>query len=270
MTRVLALVLCVLAGQAPAQDTLADMKQDLAVLTVELQKLKRELSTTGASGVAVGGSQLDRINAIEGQLAYITSKTEQLEFRIGQVAQDGANRLGDLEFRICELEDGCDIGALGASLPLGGEIAPDAAQPVAPATDSLPYDGELAVSEEADFRSAEKALADGDGEHAALLFAQFRETYPMGPLEAAALVGEGKALALTGDTREAARRYLNAYSGFPESQIAPEALWRLGVSLGELGSVPEACVTLSEVAGRYPQSGFVAQAQDSRAALGCQ
>lgn len=273
MTRVLAVLLCILAGaQASAQETLADMKQDLAVLSVELQKLKRELSTTGGTSVAVGGSTLDRINTIEAELSRITAKTEQLEYRIGQVATDGANRLGDLEFRICEMEEGCDIGTLGQSLPLGGDAVPQVApaQPIQPATDDIPFDGELAVSEEADFRDAQKALDEGDGAYAAQLFAQFRETYPGSPLEPVVLLAEGKALDLTGDTREAARRYLTSYSSFPDSNVAPEALWRLGTSLAALGSTPEACVTLNEVTTRYPGSSFAGQAQSSMAELACQ
>ena len=268
------LCLCLMVGSGVAAqqgDTLADIKQDLAVLTVELRKLRSEMNTTGAPALAIGGSPLDRITAIEGELQRVTAKTEELEFRIGRVVKDGTNRIGDLQFRLCELEPGCDIGQLGASDPLGGDAVPTVrAQPApAPATDALPFEGELAVSEEADFRAALDALDAGDFSGAALLFAQFRETYPLGPLEPAALIGEGRALEGLGDTREAARRYLSAYSGFPDAPIAPEALWRLGDALAALGSVNEACITLGEVGARYPGSDAVAQAETSRLNLGC-
>lgn len=257
---------------AQQAETLADIRQDLQVLRVELQKLNRELSTTGGTGMQLGGSALDRINAIESELQRVTAKAEELEFRIGQVVKDGSNRIGDLDFRLCELEPGCDIAAL-SDTPLlgGGDVpAPAAPQPApAPATDAQPVEGQLAVSEEADFRAAQEVLSSGDNQGAAQLFAQFRENYPMGPLEAAALVGEGRALEGMGDTREAARRYLSAYSNFADSQAAPEALWRLGVALGALGSVPEACVTLGEVAGRYPGTEYVDRAATSMSELGC-
>ncbi|SMX40201.1 tetratricopeptide repeat protein [Maliponia aquimaris] len=258
---------------AQQDQTLADIKQDLAVLTVELRKLRSELNTTGGPSVTLGGSALDRLNAIESALQRVTAKTEELEFRIGQVVEDGSNRLGDLQFRICELDPGCDIGKLAQSDPLGGgavPAAPAAAPAPAPATDALPFQGQLAVSEEADFREAQAALDQGDFASAQMLFGQFRETYPMGPLEPAALLGEGRALESLGDTREAARRYLSAYSGFPDSPVAPEALWRLGVTLAALGSVPEACVTLGEVGARYPQSDYVSRAEASWNEFGCQ
>lgn len=269
-----------LALPAAAQDsqTLADIQQDIAVLKVELQKLNRELSTTGAGITPPAGSTLDRLNAIEAELQRVTAKTERLEFRIGQVVSDGSNRIGDLDFRLCELEPGCDIGELGDTPLLGGsEAAGDAA--TAPAPDPTPapstaepatgFSGQLAVGEENDFKAAQEALSLGDHAGAADLFSRFRETYPGGPLEAAALVGEGQALEGQGDTREAARRYLSAYSNFPDSDAAPEALWRLGVSLAALGSVPEACVTLGEVAGRYPGSEYVGRSQSSMTELGC-
>lgn len=261
------------AAPVMAQETLADVQQDLAILQVELQKLKRELSTTGGSQITVTGDVLQRVNTIEAELTRVTAKTEELEHRVSSVAQDGANRLGDLQFRVCEMEPGCDFSALGKVPVLGGEEVTSAAPavPIAGAgSDALPFEGELAVSEEADYRTAQEALTSGDFERAADLFKTFRETYPMGPLEPAALVAEGRALEGLGDTREAARRYLDAYSGFPDAQVAPEALWRLGEKLGELGSTPEACVTLAEVGSRYAGSEFVAQAEESRAAFSCQ
>ncbi|MFZ7092268.1 tol-pal system protein YbgF [Primorskyibacter sp. 2E233] len=273
---VIAVCLMLVAGAVPAQqsETLADIRQDIAILNGELLRLKQELNTTGSSGVVVGGTALDRLNAIEAELQRVTSKTEELEFRINTIVKDGTNRLGDLEFRVCEAEPGCDLGSVGTTKPLGGEavaVAPAPAPSPAPATDSLPaHQGELAISEEADFMDAQKALDAGDYAAAAQLFAQFREVYPMGPLEPAALVAEGRAYDGQGDTREAARRYLNAYSGFPEAPIAPEALWRLGTALANLGSTPEACVTLSEVGTRYAGSEFVQKAEASRAELGCQ
>ncbi|MCC1493907.1 tetratricopeptide repeat protein [Cognatishimia sp. F0-27] len=260
-------------GAAQQSATLADIRQDLAVLSVELQRLKQELNTTGSSGVQVSGSMLDRINTIESELQRVTAKAENLEFRIGQVVEDGSNRVGDLNFRLCEVEPDCDIANLPDPGRLGGDTVPAPAAAVPPAqdaTDALVLNsGELAVSEEADFREAQTALEAGDYSGAAQLFALFRQNYPQGPLEAAALLGEGRALEAGGDTREGARRYLTVYSNYPGATVAPEALWRLGTALAALGSVPEACVTLAELPNRYPQSEFVARAAASKAELGC-
>lgn len=263
---VLSSVLAFAPVGAQASETLADIRQDMSVLFVEIQRLKRELSTTGASSVALPAGALDRINAIESELQRLTAKTEELEFRVGRVAEDGARRLGDLEFRLCELETGCDIASLGRSPTLGGE-----GETTTPAPQPVPQAGgsELAVGEETDFRRAGEALASGDFQSAADQFAAFRQTYPGGPLEAQALVLEGQALAGQGNLRDAARRYLDAYAGYPDDSAGPEALWRLGAALGDLGNIAEACVTLSEVAGRYPGSAAIAEAEAAKARFDC-
>jgi tol-pal system protein YbgF len=267
------------AAQAQDAQTLADVRQELTVLNVEVQKLRRELSTTGGASVAVtGGSVLERVNAMESELQRLTSKTEELENRINRVVTDGTNRIGDLEFRLVELEGG-DVGSLGQTSTLGGGEMPATMAPATPvpapadplANTSTPTNtAELAVGEKTDFERAKAALADGDFRSAADQFATFNQTYPGGPLGPEADLRRGDALDGLGDTREAARAYLASFSADPSGPVAAEALYQLGSSLGALGQTQEACVTLGEVASRFPTSPFVAQAQSERSVLACQ
>ncbi|WP_095588280.1 tol-pal system protein YbgF [Actibacterium ureilyticum] len=264
-------VLIGFGAPAMAQDqdqTLADIRQEMSVLFVEVQRLKRELSTTGgAASPAVGGTALERIDAIEAQLQRLTQKAEQLENRINQVVSDGTNRLGDLEFRLCELEKGCDIGKLGETSTLGGGALPAAPAPAPqPAAPNTP---ELAVSERADYDRAKAALDAGDYRNAADLFSAFTQTYPGGPLSSQAHFQRGEALRELGETAPAARAYLESFSGAPSGETAPQALYKLGISLGDLGQTREACVTLGEVGVRFPGNAAVAQAESARQGLGC-
>src|SRR6056297_2508302 len=172
-----------LSGPAPAQDesTLADIRQDLAALYVEIQRLNRELSTTGGPSVPqASGSLIERVDQIEQELQRLTARTEELNFRVQQVVQDGTNRIGDLEFRLCELEPGCDIGALGDTPTLGGP-APEAITPALPQPAPETDGPQLAVGEREDFERARAALEAGDNAEAARLFAEHVETYPGGP-----------------------------------------------------------------------------------------
>ena len=259
--------LCVLSPmRASAQDqqTLADIRQELNVLFVEMQRLKRELSTTGGPTTNVTGTTvLDRVNAIEAELQRLTAQTEQLEFRVDRIVQDGTNRIGDLEFRLVELEGG-DISALGETTTLGGEGATGTGTsgPIVRPT-------ELAVGEEADFKAAEAAIDAGDYSQAVTLLEGFNQTYPGSPLAAEASFRRGQSLNALGDTREAARAFLESYTISSTGPIAPDAVLELGVALGKLGKTREACVTLGEVAARYPTSGAVSGAQDEMVALGC-
>ncbi|MCH2094557.1 MAG: tol-pal system protein YbgF [Rhodobacteraceae bacterium] len=271
--RLIAILAVAVWAAAPTRaETLADIRQDLAVLTVELNRLKVELSTTGGSSVVLQGASVsERLASIERALQRLTGKTEELEFRIDSVVKDGTNRIGDLEFRVCEVEPDCDFSQLGTTAPLGhAEGSQVVSQPDDLSdTQSGLVASQLAVGEQADFQRAQQALADGNYRAAADQFSAFRATYPGGPLEAQALVGQGRAQEGLGDTRAAARAFLDAYSGYPQSDIAPEALFRLGQSLGDLGAVSEACVTLGEVGVRYPGTAAVSDAQSAMAVLGC-
>ena len=64
----LVVVFALLLSPLPAaaqEETLANIRQQLTVLFVDVQRLKRELSTTGGLNAGVAGSTpLDRLNAI--------------------------------------------------------------------------------------------------------------------------------------------------------------------------------------------------------------
>ncbi|MDQ2095084.1 tol-pal system protein YbgF [Rhodalgimonas zhirmunskyi] len=261
---------------ATAQDkaqTLADIRQQLTVLHVEIQKLKRELSTTGGATTISGGSVLDRVGAIETELSRLTSKTEQLEMRINAVVKDGTNRVADLEFRLVEQEGG-DVSKLGETTTLGGEIGAGdgtaAALQVTPESGQVQSGPELALGEKADFEAAQAALDQGEAASAAEKFAAFNQTYPGSPLAPAANLGRGKALDATGDTTGSARAFLETFQLDPTGPQAPEALYFLGRALGKLGQTKEACVTLAEVGVRFPGGDPAAKASEERTRLGCQ
>ncbi|WP_211289203.1 tol-pal system protein YbgF [Albidovulum inexpectatum] len=256
--------------------TLADLRAQLSALAAELQSLRSELIAGGQSAIqaAGGASALDRMNAMEGQLARLTAEVEQLNNRVARIVADATNRIGDLEFRICELEDGCDPSNLPITASLGGGGGAPAAMPpaVAPGAASQGSTGagpELAVAEKEDFERAQAALEAGDYQAAADQFARFVEAYPGGPLTSEAHFLRGEALQKLGDTANAARAYLNAFSGAPDGPRAPAALLKLGAALGVLGQVQEACVTLGEVGTRFPTSPEAVEAGTAMRALNC-
>lgn len=273
---ILSLCLALVPIQAPAQandQTLADIRQELSVLYVSLQRLKRELSTTTSPSVpASGGGPLERLDAIEIEMQRLTAKTERLEFRLNSVVKDGTNRVGDLEFRLCELEPKCDVGKLGKTSTLGGGALPaTAAAPAAgtigdTAASATP---ELALAEQADFNAAKAALDGGQFVNAAAGFEGYLNTYPGGQLTSSAQYYRGRALEGLGETSSAARAYLESFSGDPAGANAPDALLRLGVTLAALGQTSEACVTLGEVSARFPGGKPDAEAKKARSGLGC-
>jgi tol-pal system protein YbgF len=271
---VLATCLALLGAPAFAQDraqSLADIRAELSALMAEFNALKAELVSTGAvSTGAAGGDALQRMDAIEAELQRLTSRTEEVELKLNRVVQDGTNRIGDLEFRVCELTEGCDIASLSKTEPLGG-VTTGTPAPVDPAAGgTTPVTGEMAVGEQAEFDRAREVLAQGDFQGAATLFATYAQTYPGGALTADAHFLRGEALGQLGQTADAARAYLDAFNAAPDGPKAGDALLRLGEGLGALGQTPEACVTLGEVGVRFPGSLAATQAQVAMQGLGCQ
>lgn len=267
---ILALVLALPAPAALAQsrsETLADIRQELSVLWVEIQRLRTELSTTGGPTGTAGGSTLERVDAIERELRRLTSSTEELQIRVDSIVTDGTNRIGDLEFRLCELEDDCDIGSLGDTPTLGGGTTP-VATPALPVTTGS-NGPRLAEAEQSDFDRAMAAYEEGDFAGAAQGFQSYTDTYPGGALSSEAHFWRGEAEAGQGAWNRAARAYLASFSGAPDAPRAPESLYRLGTSLNELGQRDEACLTLGEVEIRYPGSPIVLDARAAMTRFGC-
>lgn len=275
----LALAVCcaLIAGPAVAQDntqTLADIRQELSVLFVEIQRLRAELNTTGAAGGSgASGTMLDRVNVMEAEVTRLTALTERLQLNVDSVVRDGTNRIGDLEFRLCELEPACDIASLGETPSLGGVVASSgggSAAVATPAGPSTPQPSGLAVAEQADFDRAAAAFDAGNYADASTAFETFLDTYPGSPLSVDAHYQRGEAEANLGRWNPAARAFLTAFSTAPDGPRAPMALTSLGVALAQIGQPEEACLTLAEVALRYPGTPSVAEAQSEMGRLRCQ
>lgn len=266
------------APAAPAQGgggVAAGKGQNLAGVRADLDVLNRQIAELRAALVSSGGgrglpsapaSALTRLDQLEAELRRLTNRVEVLQNDLGRVVAEATNRVGDIEFRLTELEGG-DVGALARPEPLGGGLTAPAAPAPSPAAPGGP--GQLAVSEQADFDAAVAAAQAGDNALAAQLFGTFATTYAGGPLSSEAQFRRGEALAATGDQRGAAASFLDAFSGAPEGPAAPRALFRLAGALAALGKTEEACLTLTEVTMRYPGSPEAGQVPGQRTALAC-
>ena len=269
MRRIIAIVAAVfLAGPAAAQadaGELAGIRAELAQLYGEIQALRLEMAQPEPSGQATvsTGPAVLRLDRLEEELRVVTGRVEQLSFRIDQIVIDGTRRIGDLEFRLVELEGG-DVSALGETSTLGGATGVEsvpATVPVAPVA--------LAVSEQSDFDLALAALKEQDQVTAIQKFGKFLADYPGGPLSAQAMFHLGEAQAGLGQSKEAARSYLDSFTVQPNGPFAARALTNVGLTLGQLGQVVEACRTLNEVILRYPSDEALGSAQTGMQSLGC-
>ncbi|MBL4807451.1 MAG: tetratricopeptide repeat protein [Rhodobacteraceae bacterium] len=227
-----------LASPLAAQDlTLEDIRTDLLTLGQQLEELRSQLSGTDGTGLnpQQAATALVRLDEFDADLRNALGRVETLEIQIANIVDDGTRRIGDMDFRLTELEGG-DTSILMNTTPLGGQ-------------DDSNVD--LASGERSDFNAAKRALEDGDGAAASAMLSAFVTAYPDGPLSVEARYLQGEALSLQGDHQNAARSYLKSFSSAPDSAFAPRSLYGLAVSLDALGQTEQACLTLSEIQIRY-------------------
>jgi tol-pal system protein YbgF len=272
MRRLLAgcIVLWAAVGPAVGQEqSLADVKAELTLLDGQIEQLRNELVRRGSSGglPAEPATALTRLDQLEAELRRLTDRVDVLTNDVRRIVEDATNRVGDIEFRLTELEGG-DTSVRPEPEPLGGGVTGPRPRP-APAAAAPSAGTPLVATEQADFDAAVAAADAGDNARAAELFGSFLGNYPGGPLSTEAQFRRGEALSATGDWRAAARSYLDAFSGAPQGPLAPRALLRLAVALGELGQIEEACLTLTEVDTRYPGSEVAGEVAGQRATLRC-
>lgn len=124
------------------------------------------------------------------------------------------------------------VGEQPAAAP--AEIAP------APAGPKEEYDQAVGAMKSGKYEAAEKSLS------------AFLARNPKSKYTPAATFNLGESFFLRARHREAAERYLEITTKFAQSPLAPEALLRLGQSLGAMGAREQACASFSEIDAKYP------------------
>lgn len=268
------LALTALPGLAQDAQTLADIRTELNQLSSDLQSLRAQLVASGSAGFAAAGgdSAIDRMNAMEARLAQLTGQTERLQNQIDRVVRDGTTRIGDIEFRLCEMEEGCDLGSLTTPTlgQQGGGGSPLPPSDRQGALQSPPSAGVVATAaEQADFDRAREVLGQGDFHRAAELFAAIAQTHAGGPLTAQALFLRGQALDAAGDLDGAGIAWLESFAANPNGTQAPDALLGLSRAMSAKGGPQEGCFYLQEIANRFPDVPQVAEAERRMAQADC-
>ena len=246
-------IVAILAAAGPAVSQIwtgagsaDDLQYRLSIIDAQLADIRARLGVApstggGAPATGAGSDAILRLNRLEAEIRMLTGKIEQMEFEQRSVAEDATRRFGDIEFRLTELEGG-DISILAPVQPLGGG-----------GTGSVVAAGpEVSISERGDLDRAIEDVKQGRFDLGEDRLRGFLTAYPGSPLEAEALYWLGESQFVRGAFQNAARSYLNGYNADRGSAIASKNLYRLGVTLGRLGQLNEACLTLREVRNQFP------------------
>lgn len=267
----LALIATVALPAFGQQPSLADLRTELSGLRKQLQSLRGEMVASGQAGfqAAGGDSAIDRMNTIEQRLRQLTDRTEQLQNRINRIVEDGTRRIGDIEFRLCEMDESCDLAAL-TTPELGGLAQGGANVPPALPPQTVPDNtGAASESEQADFEAANAALNAGDFERAADLFGQVADKHAGGPLTAEALYLRGASLDSAGRDKDAASAWLESFAADPDGTRAAESLLGLARVIAADGDPVAACLYLGEIPARFPGTDFATEAERRMVVIGC-
>jgi tol-pal system protein YbgF len=240
--------------------------------------LAGEAATAGTSATA----QLSvRLTQLESELRSITGKTEELEHSIRQLTAKVDRLVADAEAR----SKASDAGqpAVGAPLrtPGGLPLAPPEVATTAPPSAAAP--GTLGVLPRSQLTppAASQSAAAGPGPASALpqgtprqqydyavsLILQqqnfgdaekalkaFVTTHPSDPLAGSAHYWLGETHFVRKDYQQAAFVFADAFQKYPEGPKAPDSLFKLGVSLAELGKTKEACTAFDRLERNYPKA----------------
>ncbi|MDS9466486.1 tetratricopeptide repeat protein [Paracoccus sp. MBLB3053] len=270
------LAFCALPAAAQDQQTLADIRSELAQLSADLQNLRAELVATGPAGYAAAGgdSAIDRMNAMEARLQQLTGQSERLQNRIDRIVKDGTTRIGDIEFRLCEMEEGCDLGSL-TTPTLGDQGGGASALPLSDQQGSVtspqttPSAGVATAAEQADFDRAREVLGQGDFRRAADLFAAVAQTHAGGPLTAEALYLRGAALDAAGDLTGAGIAWLESFAANPNGPQAADSLLGLSRAMSVAGGPEDGCYYLQEILARFPDAPQAVEAEKRMGDAAC-
>lgn len=104
------------------------------------------------------------------------------------------------------------------------------------------YDQAFALLRQANYPEAEAALRT------------FIADNPSSPLVGNAKYWLGETYYARGDYQQAAVTFAEAFQEYPDGAKAPDNLLKLGMSLGSLQSVEDACGTFTELMSRYPNA----------------
>lgn len=218
-----------------------DLLYRLDVLSAEIADIRARLGGSVQQPVrpSVGTGE---VGALEDEIRRLTAKVERLENQVRQLNAQSSNRLGDIEFRLNELEGVPNDGA--ASQPL---IPNQGAQVETPTA-------ALSAGEQGDLDLAINDVNQGRFDQAEDRLRQFLNSHPSSPLRGEAWYWLGESQFVRGNLADSARSYLNGYQEDRTGRRAASNLLKLGTSLGRLGQLNEACSTLGEVKLQFPNS----------------
>lgn len=229
------------ARDAKRVDRMEKVVRELRAIVFQLRDTGKPVVVQPADTDARLAEIADKVGDLERTLRSLNGSLEDVTRDLDQAKRENAalkTQVQALNERLAAMD--AKVGSLAATGP-----APAAAEDAAPA----PPPGDPAK----DFAQARQLMLSGDYDAAESAFASFVETYPNAAKTPEARYWLGKTLTVRGANADAAKAYIGAIRGWPQTGWAADATVELARSLVALKKPTDACQALVEFSKRYPK-----------------
>ena len=224
-----------------------------------------------------------RFQQLEKELRRLTGQVEEQNYKIRQLQDELAKRVGDLEMRIKDA--GQPSGHVSGSSPATPYVpqsydsnngkAVSSSQSINKPKSSFQYqppsgtsqslgtinksksDGVVSSSSDTAPRAYDYAysfIKARDFNRAEIEFAKFMAEYPNHPLVSNAKYWYGETFYVRGGYEKSARIFAEGYQKFPKGPKAAGNLLKLGMALSGMGKTDDACIAYKQLKKDYAQS----------------
>lgn len=240
------------------------------VTVPEFESLKRDvdqLKKGKGSAPAADGWSSDGKSSSGNRLADQGAEIEALQAEVAQLRGEVESLKRQVEIGGSARPAGTPGAAEGAAAGAAGETV--AAVPPTPGGETPPDESGAPAEEIKDYEDAFRRYRAGDYPGAIDRFQVFLQTHPSSEYADNALFWMGDSYFKLNDYEQAAVAFDKVVKRFPDGNKVPDALYRQGVSLLEIGKrtkqqktyTPAACQIFRRITDEYPNSERVPEAR---------
>ena len=272
----LALPLALLATPAFAQDDASSLNERLDRLERDVTFVQKQVyrnngldaagANTGGGAPANAGQLQVRLSQVDEELRQIRGLIEHSQFENKQTAAEVKKLSEDMDYRLRALEQ---------KQPQAAAAAPAASEPTTTTAAAEPAQaGDTAnKNEPAKMKPAVtgKDFPDSNAHYSYAFKLLNVKKYPADPLTANAYYWLGESQYARGDFTRATESFRKGFEVNVDGQKAPDNLYKLAMSLGQIKRQKEACVVLARVVEKYSETATrtATKAEEARVSMQC-
>ena len=229
------------ARDAKRVDRMEKVVRELRSIVFQLRDTGKPVVVQPADTDARMAEMASKLSDLEQTLRSLNSSFETVTRDLDQARRDTAALKKDVQ-------------ALSDRLAAAEQKQAQAAVAPPPEVSDGPAPAAAAGDPARDFAQARQLMLAGDYDAAEAAFSGFVETYPDASRTPEARYWWGKTLTVRSAHADAAKAYIGAIRGWPQTPWAADAVVELSRSLLALKKPVDACQTLAEFGRRYPKA----------------